>query len=211
MFIILLCITLGFLLLLLGLEAYMHFFPEEDVYTDEAIQKAKKKGYPPLSRLSLNLILEYKINEKVAIFGYNTFKELYEHHPECIRPIEKWHLASLGKIVLTEEDCLEYNAVRNGNVVSNYNYDYDDKETTATEKILEMSLDERMEILGVGDYTEMCKYYPEYVTHSEFKELLQQGQIRSADDVIYFNGRYYENEYSEDWEDLEYEYDKDHR
>ena len=57
----------------------------------------------------------------------------------------------------------------------------------------------------------MCRDYPEYVTYEEFEELLKQGEIHSVDDVIYFKGRYYENEFSEEWEEFEYEWDRKHR
>ena len=44
--------------------------------------------------------------------------------------------------------------------------------------------------------------YLEFITYEEFEKLLEQGEIRSVDDVIYFKGRYYENEYSEKWEEM---------
>ena len=44
--------------------------------------------------------------------------------------------------------------------------------------------------------------YLEFITYEEFEKLLEQGEIRSVDDVIYFKGHYYENEYSEKWEEM---------
>lgn len=38
-------------------------YSEEDLYSDEAIQKAKEKYYPPLSSLSFEQIMEYKAKE----------------------------------------------------------------------------------------------------------------------------------------------------
>lgn len=70
------------------------------------------------------------------------------------------------------------------------------KEITDIEKFLAMSLEERMEILGVDDYTTMCRDYSEYVTYEEFEELLRQGQIQSIDNIIEFKGIYYDNESS---------------
>lgn len=45
----------------------------------------------------------------------------------------------------------------------------------------------------------------------EFQQRLDNGEIRAYDDVVYHNGRYYENENSEEWEDFEYQYEEDHR
>lgn len=189
---IIIYILIGILLLLIGVQVYEYFHPEENMYSDKAIKVAKERVYP--SNLTHAEIMNYKIHERVAILGVNNFKELYEQYPDYLRDVEKRHIENIGLVKIKEEHSSDNNF-----------------QLTEDEKLLEMSLEERMEILGVGDYTEMCRDYPEYVTHLEFKELLQQGQIRSADDVIYFKGRYYENEYSEDWEDFEYEYDKDHR
>lgn len=153
--------------------------------------------------------MNYKAKERIAILGLNSFKELYEQYPYYLRAVEKRHLANIGKFVLREEDHLEYNANLTEKVI---NSDIsDDEEMTATEKFLAMPLEERMENLGVTDYTVMCRDYPEFVTYEEFEKLLNQGEIRSVDDVIYFKGRYYENENSVEWEEFEYEWDKDHR
>lgn len=184
-------------------------YSEEDLYSDEAIQKAKEKHYPPLSSLSFEQIMEYKAKERIAILGLNSFKELYEQYPDYLRPVEKRHLANIGKFILREEDSLGHDTEQTENVIDDDIID--DEEMTATEKFLEMTLEERMEILDVGDYTEMCRDYPEYVTYEEFEELLKQGEIHSVDDVIYFKGRYYENEFSEEWEEFEYEWDRKHR
>lgn len=193
-------ILVGLLLLLGVLQIHVFLNPEEDKYSDRAIRIAKARRYP--SNLSYEKIMNYKIHERVAILGVNNFKELYEQYPEYLRDVEKRHIENIGFVKLKETNITEKASNMNGS--PNF-------QTPAAEKFLEMSLEERMEILGVGDYTEMCKNYPEYVTHEEFRELLKQGQIRSADDIICFQGRYYENEFSEDWEDFEYEYDKDHR
>lgn len=45
----------------------------------------------------------------------------------------------------------------------------------------------------------------------DFQQKLDNGDIRTYDDVVYHNGRYYENENSEEWEDFEYQYEEDHR
>lgn len=45
----------------------------------------------------------------------------------------------------------------------------------------------------------------------EFQQRLDNGEIRTYDDVVYHNGSYYENENSEEWEDFEYQYEEDHR
>lgn len=37
------------------------------------------------------------------------------------------------------------------------------------------------------------------------------GHLYTQDDIIYKNGRYYENENSEDWEEFEYEISEDER
>lgn len=50
----------------------------------------------------------------------------------------------------------------------------------------------------------------QYVTREEFESLLKQGLINSVDDHIVFKGKYYENEFSEEWEEFEYEWDKEH-
>ena len=63
-------------------------------------------------------------------------------------------------------------------------------------------MEERTEFLCVTDYTGMGMDYLEFITYEEFEKLLEQGEIRSVDDVIYFKGRYYENEYSEKWEEM---------
>lgn len=46
---------------------------------------------------------------------------------------------------------------------------------------------------------------------NDFQQRLDNGEIRTYDDVVYHNGRYYENENSEEWEDFEYQYEEDHR
>ncbi len=45
----------------------------------------------------------------------------------------------------------------------------------------------------------------------DFQQRLDNGEIRTYDDVVYHNGSYYENENSEEWEDFEYQYEEDHR
>lgn len=59
------------------------------------------------------------------------------------------------------------------------------------------------------------KYYDYYdgKDHSkdDFQQRLDNGEIRTYDDVVYHTGRYYENENSEEWEDFEYQYEEDHR
>ena len=75
------CILGGLLILVLGTEVYLFLFPEEDMYSDRAIQKAKEKKYPPLSNLTYKQIMEYKAKERIAILGVNSFKELYEKYP----------------------------------------------------------------------------------------------------------------------------------
>lgn len=45
----------------------------------------------------------------------------------------------------------------------------------------------------------------------EFQQRLDNGEIRTYDDVVYHNGSYYENENSEEWEDFGYQYEEDHR
>lgn len=44
-----------------------------------------------------------------------------------------------------------------------------------------------------------------------FQERLDNGELRTYDDIVYHNGTYYENENSEEWEDFEYQYEEDHR
>lgn len=180
---------------LIGVEVYKYFNPEEDVYSNKAIQIAKQRNYP--GNLTYEQIMNYKVHERVAILGVNNFKELYEQYPDYLRPVEKRHLANIGKIVLCREDALQYTAGEKSINLNDYLMDYD--------------LDRRMELLDVDDYTEMCKLYPEYVTDEEFEDLLEKGQINSVDDVIEFRGRFYENEHSEEWEEFEYEWDKEHR
>ena len=92
---------------------------------------------------------------------------------------------SVIKIFVSTEDVEDEDCCVNENI-------------TAVEKFLSMTLDERMEILGVDDYTTMCKDYEEYVTHEEFEELLSRGEIRSVDNIIEFKGLYYDNEFSEE-------------
>ena len=79
------------------------------------------------------------------------------------------------------------------------------------EDLIRSSLEERMEKLGVHDYTTLCKDYSEYVTPDEFQNLLAKGLINSVDDIIEFKGNRYENEFSEEWEEFEYEWDKKHK
>ena len=59
------------------------------------------------------------------------------------------------------------------------------------------------------------KYYDYYSGKDngkdDFQERLDNGEIRTYDDIVYHNGRYYENENSEEWEDFEYQYEENHR
>lgn len=81
---------------------------------------------------------------------------------------------------------------------------YENDETT----LLALPLQERMEKLKCTDYTEFCSNYPQLVSAAEFADLVKAGLITSADDIILHNNRMYENEFSEQWEEYEYEYDK---
>lgn len=81
---------------------------------------------------------------------------------------------------------------------------YEKDETT----LLALPLQERMEKLQCIDYTEFCSNYPQLVSAAEFADLVKAGLITSADDIILHNNRMYENEFSEQWEEYEYEYDK---
>lgn len=74
--------------------------------------------------------------------------------------------------------------------------------------LLALPLQERMEKLQCIDYTEFCSNYPQLVSAAEFADLVKTGLITSADDIILHNNRMYENEFSEQWEEYEYEYDK---
>lgn len=74
--------------------------------------------------------------------------------------------------------------------------------------LLALPLQERMEKLQCIDYTEFCSNYPQLVSAAEFADLVKAGLITSADDIILHNNRMYENEFSEQWEEYEYEYDK---
>ena len=46
---------------------------------------------------------------------------------------------------------------------------------------------------------------------NDFQQKLDNGELRTYDDIVYHNGIYYENENSEEWEDFEYQYEEDHR
>lgn len=81
---------------------------------------------------------------------------------------------------------------------------YENDETA----LLALPLQERMEKLQCTDYTEFCSNYPQLVSAAEFADLVKAGLITSADDIILHNNRMYENEFSEQWEEYEYEYDK---
>lgn len=81
---------------------------------------------------------------------------------------------------------------------------YENDETT----LLALPLQKRMEKLQCTDYTEFCSNYPQLVSAAEFADLVKAGLITSADDIILHNNRIYENEFSEQWEEYEYEYDK---
>ncbi len=74
--------------------------------------------------------------------------------------------------------------------------------------LLALPLQERMEKLQCSDYTQFCRNYPQFVSAAEFADLVKSGLITSADDIILHNNRIYENEFSEQWEEYEYEYDK---
>lgn len=84
----------------------------------------------------------------------------------------------------------------------------DDLSEFYEEELLNLSLEERMEKMSCIDYTDFCKNYPDLVTPAEFEQLVQAGLISSADDTLVHQGRIYENEFSEQWEEYEYEYDK---
>lgn len=81
---------------------------------------------------------------------------------------------------------------------------YENDETA----LLALPLQERMKKLQCTDYTEFCSNYPQLVSAAEFADLVKNGLITSADDIILHNNRMYENEFSEQWEEYEYEYDK---
>ncbi|MBR2071698.1 MAG: hypothetical protein IJ967_03865, partial [Phascolarctobacterium sp.] len=170
-------------------QIYEKLHPEEDFFSDEAIKLAKEKRYP--ANLSYEEIMQYKAKERIAILGLNNFEELYKTYPEYLRPVEKRHLATIGKIILTEEDALQLqnNETRQENVI--------DDVASIDDELLE----DRMAALHVSTYTDMCRDYPEYVTREEFESLLKQGLINSVDDHIVFKGKYYENEFSEEWEE----------
>ena len=180
-------------------------FSGEDMYSDEAINKAKQQNYS--KNLSYDDIMNLKTKERVAVLGLNSFQELYDKYPEYLRDVEKRHLDNIGKINIRQEDKLEETV--NNLEAHNYIYEYDD--LTAYDKFMDMSLEERMEILNMYYYTDMCRDYPQYVTYEEFVELLKLGKIYSIDDVIYFNGKYYHNENSEDFEEFEFDLDMKRR
>lgn len=183
-------------------QIYEKLHPEEDFFSDEAIKLAKEKTYP--ANLSYEEIMQYKAKERIAILGLNSFEEFYKTYPEYLRPVEKRHLATIGKFILTEEDALQLqnNEIRQEDVI--------DDVTSIDDELWELDLEDRMAALHVSTYTDMCRDYPEYVTREEFESLLKQGLINSIDDHILFKGKYYENEFSEEWEEFEYEWDKEH-
>lgn len=55
---------------------------------------------------------------------------------------------------------------------------------------------------------DLSEFYADDTADGNFEELLQAGRIASVDDTIVHNGKLYENEFSEQWEEYEYEYDK---
>lgn len=82
-------------------------------------------------------------------------------------------------------------------------------EKEVLENLLELPLDERMEYLAYLDYHDFLMDYPAFVTTDELMELVENGEIYTQDDVIAHNGEFIENENSEDFEDFEYQFDKD--
>lgn len=77
-----------------------------------------------------------------------------------------------------------------------------------TEMLLQLPLKERMLQLGIDDVQQFWETYPQLLTAGELKVLLKAGLLKTVDDIISHQGKLYENEFSEEWEEYEYEYDK---
>jgi hypothetical protein len=77
---------------------------------------------------------------------------------------------------------------------------FDSCDTITEDNFLDYSIEERMELLNVDTYTQLCKEYPEFVTYDEFQNLLDNDMIRSVDNTIEFRGVFFHNENSEDTE-----------
>lgn len=77
-----------------------------------------------------------------------------------------------------------------------------------TEMLLRLPLKERMLQLGIDDVQQFWETYPQLLTAAELKVLLKAGMLQTVDDIISHQGKLYENEFSEEWEEYEYEYEK---
>lgn len=99
--------------------------------------------------------------------GLNSFKELYEQYPDYLRPVEKRHLANIGKFILREEDSLGHDTEQTENVIDDDIFD--DEKMTATEKFLETTL-EKLGIFGYvyEDVNLLVKYTGKIVIGNSF-------------------------------------------
>ena len=147
-------------------------------------------------------IFDLDMKERAAFMGYNSIQELYDNFPTYLTEDEIRMLYS--KHALRIDDYDKQWTINNGIGTSALPKNYGDD-------FIINSLDERMRKLGVHDYTTLCRDYSEYVTPDEFQYLLAKGLINSVDDIIEFKGNHYENEFSEEWEEFEYEWDKKHK
>lgn len=120
------------------------------------------------------------------------------------------NLAGLYKLnlLLFDELLIGADLIKDSYLDDNDDADDDLSEFYQDDALMELTLAERMEKMQCSDYTEFCHKYPYLVTEAEFAHLVKAGMIISADDTIVHKGRLYENEFSEQWEEYEYEYDK---
>lgn len=147
-----------------------------EFYTRDVVPKNDRK-----LKINFAALMMYPLKTRMWRLGITNYAEMYRKYPQYIT-MQEYNELELYRLELDELE-------PSNNSVANESFCEDD--------LLNYSLEERMEKLGVDDFNELCKCYPEYVSYEEFQNLLDMGAIRSVDNIIEFKGMYFDNENSE--------------
>jgi hypothetical protein len=167
-------------------EKENHFSAEiknREFYTSDVVPKNDR-----ILKVNYSALLMYPLHTRMWRLGITNYAEMYRKYPKYITAQE---YKDLELYRLDSDEFQEESIERDS---------FDGCDTITEDNFLDHSIEERMELLNVDTYTQLCKEYPEFVTYDEFQDLLDNDMIRSVDNIIEFKGMFFHNENSEDTE-----------
>lgn len=152
-------------------------------------------------RLCREMIAEY---EKTELIDHEKYKTMLINVSKNLAMLYKLNLLLFDKLLIGADMITDSYLDTEEDIDSSLDEFYHDD----MQELLQLPLKERLLKLGMDNVQQLWETYPQLLTAAEFDVLVKAGQIKTVDDIISHQGSLYENEFSEEWEEYEYEYDK---